>query len=395
MAGLGLLFAGLSGAGKAVASSAEQDQKVAAESRLMNERAKLEEEKALRIDEIRRQRDRQASVQMGSDITAETSNVQNQRDAEAINAKNGSQMSAEDAAVLRDNPEARKAYGLLGSTRQTDLEDRAGAAERLGYLDAARETRNQLNTEVTNQRNIKNDENQDKRLDAEVAWRKDQAALQARQEDRRTRVAEAELALRRTQAAKADSKEADQATREARMATTAALKGIETDIKQLAKDAADPMLAPEQKAVVMGQLADARDEAKRYRSALAGAGLDGSAGSKADKPFNPADFPVGGKAAAGGKGNANPFEGGAAGGRVPAKLTPGSAERLAAADSAPPARAPARAASPREQAMSGLDAALQQTGRELAAAQASGDQQEIQRLLAQFQQQQAARQRTQ
>lgn len=393
MAGLGLLFGALSGGGKALAASAEQDQKVAAESQLMNERARLEEEKALRIDEARRLRDRQASVQMGSDITAETANMQNQRDADAINAANGSQMSAADAAVLRNNPEARKAYGLLGGTRQTDLEDRAGAAERLGYLDASRETRNQLNTEVTNQRNIKNDENQDKRLDAEIAWRKEQAAMQARQEDRRTRVAEAELSLRRSQVAKADSREADQATREARMATTAALKGIETDIKQLAKDAADPMLAPEQKAVVMDQLAEARDEAKRYRQALAGAGIEGSAASgKPDKPFNPADFPVGGKPAASGKGNANPFESGN-GGRVPAKLTAGSAERLAAAEATP--RAPARQASPRELAAAGIEAALQQTGRELAAAQATGNQAEIQRLLAQFQQQQQARQRTQ
>lgn len=336
MAGLGVLFAGLSGAGRSLASSAQEEQRVNDESRLMAERSRLEEEKALRIDEARRQRERQSAVQMGSDISTATTSLQNERDAAAINAANGSNMTADDAAVLRNNPEARKAYGLLGSSRQTDLEDRATAAERLGYLDAAKESRGQLQTEFVNQRTIKNDENADKRLDAEIAWRKDQAALAAKREDRMARLNEAQLAFTRARAAKADSKESEYAEREQRQATVAAMKGYESDIRQLSKDLADPMLAPEQKAVVQQQLDEARTEAGRLRKALAGAGLEGSAAPAPAKPFDPADFMKGGAAPAGGKGGtvANPV----GGGPVPARLSAEAQRRIAAgeADTAKP-----------------------------------------------------------
>lgn len=389
MAGLGLLFAGLSGVGKALASSAQEEQHVADQKSLEAERMRLEEEKALRIDEARRTRDRQGAVQMGTDITAETANLQNQRDAEAINAANGSQMSAADAAVLRNNPEARKAYGLLGSTRKTDLEDRGTAAERLGYLDAARETRGQLQAEIGNTRNEKLDENADKRLDAEVAWRKDQANMQAKREDRMARIAEAELGLRKSQAAKADSQATGNAEREARMATTAALKGVETDIKQLAKDAADPMLAPEQKKVVDEQLAAARREASQYRSALAGAGLDGSKAPA--KAFNPDDYRTDGKSSSSGTSGAqrvpNPMSSGYV--HEPVKLTAGARAALAA-----PAQ-PAAPQSPRDMALSGLDAALEKTGRDLARANSAGNKAEVTKLNAQFQELLAAKQRAQ
>lgn len=379
--GLGLLFGALSGGGKALASSAQDAQRLADQKNLEAERSRLEEEKALRIDEARRMRDRQGAVQMGQDITRTTAQLQNERDATAINAANGSNMSAADAEVLRNNPEARKAYGLLGATRQTDLEDRATAAEKLGYLDAARETRGQLQTEFVNQRAIKQDENADEARKDEKEWRKQQADLANKREDRMARIAEAELGLRRSQAAKADSRESMAAEREARMATAAALKGAEADIKQLSKDAADPMLAPEQKAVVMEQLESARREAKQYRSALAGAGIDGS--KTPDKPFNPADFALGGsKGGDSGKTQrvANPMAGGYV--HEPARLTP-------------PRAAAAEPASPREQAVAGLDAAMQQTARQLATANANGNRAEIERLSAIFAQQNAAKQRAQ
>jgi hypothetical protein len=331
MAGLGLLFAGLSGAGKALASSAQEEQRVNDQIRLDEARAKLEEERALRIDEAKRQRERQGAMQMGQDITAQTAMLQNQRDAESINAKYGSQMTAADAQVLRDNPEARKAYGLLGSTRQGDLEDRATAAERLGYLDAARETRGQLQTEVTNQRNQRNDENADKRLEAEQKWRERTAQMAEKREDRMARLAEADLALRRAQAAKADSRETMAAKNAARQATVEAMKGYETEIKQLAKDAADPLLAPEQKQVIQQQIEEARRQAAALRRSLAGAGIEG--GAAPDKPFNPADFPLAGakSGTSGGERVANPFSGGAskeAGSRDVARLTPDAQRRL-------------------------------------------------------------------
>ncbi len=380
--GLGLLFAGISGAGKALAADAAREQELSDRQQLEAQRAKLEEERALRIDEVRRQRDRQGAQQMGQQISAETAMLQNQRDAEAINAANGSQMSAEDAQVLRNNPEARKAYGLLNSTRQTDLEDRATAAEKLGYLDAARETRGQLQTEFVNQRSIKQDENADKRLEAEQKWRERQSDLAAKREDRMARLAEAELGLRRAQAAKADSREQQAAEREARMATVAAMKGYETEIKQLAKDAADPLLAPEQKQVIQQQIEDARRQASALRRTLAGAGIEG--GSAPSKPFNPADFPLaGGKsgAAGGAQRAANPFNLGTA--------NPAAGEISEAVER--PRPTPEKRLSPKEMAVAGLDASMQQTGKQIAVAQSRGDAAEVQRLLDQFQQQNAAR----
>lgn len=384
--GLGILFAGISGAGKALAASAEQEQRVADQKSLEAERSRLEEEKALRIDEVRRQRDRQGAVQMGQDITSTTSALQNERDAAAINAANGSSMSAADAAVLRNNPEARKAYGLLGATRQTDLEDRATAAEKLGYLDAARETRGQLQTDITNTRNIKQDENADAARKDEKEWRQQQADLANKREDRMANLAAAELALRKASAAKADSRESMQAEREARMATASAMKGAEAEIKQLSKDLADPMLAPEQKAIVQEQLDGARRELKQYRTALAGAGIDN--GKAPEKPFNPADFAMGGgKAAGDGKVQrvANPMGGGYV--HEPARLTP----RAAAASAAP--MAPAEPPSSGRQAIAALELAMQNTARQMSAAQAAGNRAEVARLTDLFNQQNAAKQR--
>jgi hypothetical protein len=375
-----MLFAALSGGGKALASSAQDEQRLADQKSLEAERARLEEEKALRIDEARRVRDRQGAVQMGQDITKTTAQLQNERDAAAINAANGSSMSAADAEVLRNNPEARKAYGLLGATRQTDLEDRATAAEKLGYMDAAEGSRRQLQTEIGNQRNQKLDENADAARKDEKEWRQQQAALANKREDRMANLAAAELALRKASLAKADSRESGMAEREARMATVAALRGAEAEVKLLAKEAADPMLAPEQKAVVMEQLEAARRETKQYRSALASAGLDGS--KTPDKPFNPADFSLGGsKGGDAGKTQrvANPMDSGYV--HEPAKLK--STTRSAAP------------ATPRDQAINALDLALQETGRKMAAANSAGDRAEIARLSTLFAQQNAAKQRAQ
>lgn len=330
MAGLGVLFAGLSGAGRALASSAQEEQRVNDESRLMAERARLEEEKALRIDEARRKAGRQADVQMGQDITAETANIQNQRDADAINAANGSSMTAADAAVLRNNPEARKAYGLLGSTRQTELEDRATAAERAGYLDAAKETRGQLQTEFVNQRTIKNDENADKRLEADIAFRKEAAALAARQEDRRARLAEATLAYQKARAEKADSKETEYAEREQRQATVAAMKGLETESRELAKELAnDPMATPEKRKLIEDQIASNRQEAAQLRKALTSAGLEGSKPAAKDGLPDLSQYAIGKAGAAAGD-SGNPV----GGGPVPAKLTPEAQRRLAESEKA-------------------------------------------------------------
>lgn len=368
MAGVGLILGALSGGGKGLAASADQDAREAAESRLMQQRAQLEEEKAARIDELRRTRDRQAGVKMGEDIDAATSQMQNQRDAEAINASQGSQVSAEDAAVLRNNPAARKAYGLLDANRQTGLEDRAAAAEKLGYLDAARESRGQLQTELTNQRNEANDKSANRRLDQQEARQKSLDEYNARREGRMDRLASAQLTFQKARAEKEDSRATQIAEREQRAATQSAMKGAEQDIKGLQKEMADPLLAPEQKQVLQRQLEQARREARQYREALSGAGLEGS--QVPSKPFDPDNYALGDKGAAksGGKSVPNPVS-----------------DNRAAPQPA------AKAQSPQQMAVSGLEAAIGKTVRALTDATNRGDKEEAKRLQELLEEQQRAR----
>lgn len=303
MAGLGILFGALSGAGKGLAQSAEQDQKVSDQMRLEAERSRLDEERTARIEEARAQRQRQAGVQQGQDIGSVVNQMQNQRDADAINAANagvegGSNISAADAQILRTQPAARQAYGLLNPTRQSDLEDRATAAEKLGYLDAAKETRNTLQTEITNQRNQSLDESMNKRLDQQAEANKISQEYQNRREDRLDRLASAQMAFSQARANKEDARADQMAEREQRQATAAAMKGAETDIKGLQKEMADPMLAPEQKQVLQNQLDLARSDARRFRASLGGAGIEGS-GPKAGTPDALWSILNGGKSVAG------------------------------------------------------------------------------------------------
>lgn len=375
MAGLGLLLSGLSGAGRGVAASAEQDQRLANEQALADQRARLEEEKLLRIDEVRRGRERQAGVQQGQDIGAETDRLQNQRDAEAINAKYGSNATAEDVQSLRSNPEARQAYGLLASTRQGGLEDRATAAENLGYLDAARETRGALQTEIQDQRQEAQHKSNERRLDQQDERQKALDKYNQRREDRLDRLAESQLAFQKARAGKSDAQAEQSAAREQRAATAAALKGAESDIRGLQKELADPLLAEQQKTVLQDQLNVARSDARRFRSALSSAGLEGS--EAPSKPFNPADYSLGGGSSGGGntpnaKRTPNPFSDSG----TPAKATESEPRRT-----------------PEELARNGLDRAINDTVRALTAASNRGDAGETQRLNDLLQEQQRARSR--
>lgn len=335
----------------------------------MDQRARLEEEKTARIEEARAARQRAAGVQMGADISAEEERLRNVQDAEAINKQFGSSMSAEDAAALRGNEAARSAYGLLAPTRQSDLERRAAAAENLGYLDAARESRSQLSTEVQNQRYDEQTKTAERRLDEEVAWRKDQAKRAERREDRMDRMAEAQLAFTKSRAGKEDARAEQMAEREQRAATAAALRGAETDVKQLQKDLADPLLDPAQKEALQRDLTTARADARRFRQALAGAGLEGSGAPS--KPFNPDDFRIGGS-------------------QPEAQREPSGQRSAAPAARAP---APSERLTPAQQAVRGLDLAIQNTVRALTQASNRGDRAEAERLNNLLQEQQAAKAR--
>ena len=375
-AGLGLLFAGLAGGARGVSDTMEQEQKVNDESRLMKLRSDLDEQKSLRIAEANRVATRQAGIQQGRDIDTATSRLQNERDASAINAANagvegGSSMTASDAAVLRDKPEARKAYGLLNANRQTDLEDRATAAEKLGYLDAARETRGALQTEVTNQRNQNLDENTKQAQKDEKEWRNKQAELAAKREDRSKAYDDAMLAYNKSRAAKSDADSERRADSELRAATTSSMKGWETEAKDLQRQMSSSdfqMLPPDQQQLVKADLENARNQARSLRTRLSSAGIEAPAGP--DKPFNPADF------------RAKPASGGAA---KPSNVTtvPNPVQQEASAPRA----------TPKDMALRGIDTAINDTVRALAAAGNRGDKEEAARLNSLLQEQQAAKAR--
>lgn len=382
MAGIGLLLGALSGGGRGLASSVAEEQRFNDQSALDKQRSDLEEQKALRIAEANRVATRQAGIQQGQDISNETQRLQNQRDADAINAANagvegGSNMSAADAATLRTAPEeARKAYGLLAPTRQSSLEDRATAAANLGYLDAAREARGELQTEVQGQRFDQQSKDTNRRLDQQEKRQEALDKYQQRREDRLDRISEAQISYQKSRDSRNDEKSEQAAVREERAATVAAMKGAETDVKQLQKEIADPMLAPEQKAVLQGQLDLARADARRFRNALGGAGIDG--GQKPTGTFDPNNYRSGG--------SSDKPRGGTT---VPNPVQDDKYEPVKLKDRSEPAAA----ASPRDTAIRALDAALQATSRQLAAANSSNDRAEIVRLSEVFKQQNEARQR--
>jgi hypothetical protein len=288
--GMGLLFGALAGAGGAVADIAKRDQDSTNEEKRARMLADLEEQKILRIEEARALRQRQAGIAQGSQISSEAKRLLGESDAAALNAKFGTSATAEDAAVLAANPEARKAYGLPAVDRLGSLETRATAAENLGYLEASKEARGLIQTEITNLRNEANDKATNRRLDMAEA---NSARSAARQEA----LAAAQIAHMKSQAAYQSNRDELQDKKEARLATYNALNGANQDIKSIEKQLSDPMIDEKLKGILSIQLSTTRDEAKRLRVALAGAGLGGSAVPEPKTGFDPSKYPIGGKPA--------------------------------------------------------------------------------------------------
>lgn len=296
--GLGLLFGGLAGAGGAVADIAKADQAAANDEKRMRTLSDLEEQKQLRIEEVREARKRQAGIQQGSEIEKEAGRLLGEGDAAAINAKFGSSAKAEDVGSLASNPEARKLYGLPENNRLSQLEKRATAAENLGYLEAARESRGLIQVEINNLRNEANDKSTNKRLDMAEA---NSARSAARQE----RLASAQIANMGAQMKYQESRDQLQNKKEERLATFNALSGANQDIKSIEKQLSDPMIDESLKGILNAQLVQTREEAGRLRKALAGAGLEGSEKPASKGNFDPANYQLGGKQAPSG-GNAAP-----------------------------------------------------------------------------------------
>lgn len=222
------LSQGFGAAAGLLGASIENDRKIEAEARagdrqldIATRLRAIDEAASVRAEERKRTGAAQDRATQTSEITGEVRRLQNERDAAAINKANGTNMTAEDADILRDKPEARKAYGLLDSDRKSYLEDRSNAAENKGYLDAARETRGALQNEIANSRNENNDVTTNRRLD-------NQQALNERESTRREKAGSDAL-----------SKAELQSTR---LALSTVLKDIGTQEDKLQGKLADPMI---------------------------------------------------------------------------------------------------------------------------------------------------------
>ena len=286
--GIGLLFGALAGAGGAVADIGKRDQDVANDEKRVRMLADLEEQKVLRIEEARAQRQRQAGIAQGSQIASEASRLLGQSDAAAINAKFGSNATAEDVAALAANPEARKAYGLPEVSRLSSLETKAAAAENLGYMEASRDARGLIQAEITNLRNEASDKATIKRLDE---MERHNRSIEARNAS----VAAADLAFRREALKNSTDAELRRADSEKRQATNAAMKNAQTELDKMRVEFANPMLDDKLKPVMQAQINELQKQTSRFRDALAAAGLDGSEKPESKTGFDPSKYPIGGK----------------------------------------------------------------------------------------------------
>lgn len=218
------------------------------------------------------ERKRKGAASDGLAIETKADGMLNASRAEHINKTLGSSMTAEDAKALEGNEQAQAIYGLPKETELTKLNRRADAASGLGMLTSADQYRKQgldvRNYEDKKADNVRND----KRLDADAAWRKTQADLAGRREDRQARVSEATLAHQKTAAANANTRVDQSDAKEMRSATAKALDSAQKDVKALEIQLATAY-DPAAKEAIQDQMKSARQEVAGYRRALSGAGL--------------------------------------------------------------------------------------------------------------------------
>jgi hypothetical protein len=198
----------------------------------------------------------------------------------AGNTVPGTDVTADEAAGMP--PETRKLYDLPVDDEQSRYRRRIKAAEQEGVLDAAKDARAGLNTEITSAKNDKQNEIANKRADL-VAETQRQAAERA---DRLASVREASVA-------RAESGQTERAKlaneREQRMATQSALKSVQDDLRRLQTELKTEF-DPNAQSAIKTQIANLTREQAQYRSALGGAGIQGQPGPepqnapKTDRP---------------------------------------------------------------------------------------------------------------
>ena len=309
--GMGLLFAGLSGAGKGLSESAVQSQKFSDEQALMQERARLEEEKQLRIDEVTRQRNAaplnrlQALTQQaaGEDVPVEAEPVTATTSAGAKEAglqdgligmtreqvlayKDPAMLAQYDKQIAADNKLAQGAVAGQTRKRTSDEAFDAGMANaQTNDLEAYKAGTGLLSV----RKDLRNADNADRRADQADKRQADSVDANKRAQDRqdllaqsRIEVDQAKIALEYAQSNGASAREVSALKREQINATKAAWNAVNAETKSLEKELADPMLSEAQKIVVKRQLDASRAVAKSYRDALSEAGLMGSAVKQED-----------------------------------------------------------------------------------------------------------------
>lgn len=181
----GLSAAGYAGADM-YAKGALEDQRALIQAERDARLAEISEQASIRMED----RKRTQSAADGHAINDGAGEVNRARMAGVINSRNGSSMTADDAKVLENNPDAIKAYGMEPRSRSQEYDDKINVAEGRGLMAQAKELRGQQDIEIrrgSEERRLVADENRSKAAAAETArkekhdedWRKAQEAREA------------------------------------------------------------------------------------------------------------------------------------------------------------------------------------------------------------------------
>lgn len=277
---------GVAGAAASGVTTIDQQLKEEADNRAANRDLDIKQRLAAAQQQLQFQADdrkRALAVQQGQAVTTGATGLLNSAAASNINSSLGSAIdpndpdSAASLAAIRSNPAAMKAYGLSPEDDLTKAKARSDAARNLGDLAAAGEEDKNVRSLVVDKRNEATDAATNRRLDQ-------QEKFQEQQSTRQQTLAEATLKHYQVMESNSDSRAKEQAAREARSATAAALVGVSQQLKDLETEAKDMTIEPARKADIQKQLTSLRTEAATYRQALAGVGVQGGASAPSSLP---------------------------------------------------------------------------------------------------------------
>lgn len=154
------------------AKGAEQERLARIQDELQAARERTRLEMAQEFAQREEQRKRAQSADDGKAIQDDADKANRTRIADSINLKNGSSMTEEDARAIAANPEALKAYGLVGRYRSQEYDDKVAAAEARGLDGKVKDLRGQQDVEIkrdSEARRLSTDEKRTEALAAETA----------------------------------------------------------------------------------------------------------------------------------------------------------------------------------------------------------------------------------